>query len=65
MLKKNDICFISIGYQLLIIKNEIIKVNAGMSEQIIKVGLSPSKKILTICFNNSPSKMMKNTFSFI
>ena len=28
----------------------------------IKVGLSPSKKI---CFNDSPSKMMKNAFYFI
>ena len=27
-----------------------------------KVGLSPSKKKVFICFNDSPSKMMKNPF---
>ena len=31
----------------------------------IKVGLSPSKKYCFICFNDSPSKMMKNPFYFI
>ena len=31
----------------------------------VKVGLSPSKKIFFICFNGSPSKMMKNAFYFI
>ena len=31
----------------------------------LKVGLSPFKKILFICFNDSPSKMKKNTFYFI
>ena len=30
-----------------------------------KVGLSPSKKICFICFNESPLKMVKNTFYFI
>ena len=30
-----------------------------------KVGFSPSKKICFICFNDSPWKMMKNTFYFI
>ena len=31
-----------------------------------KVGLSPSKKKkVFICFNGSPSKMMKNAFYFI
>ena len=40
------------------------------SEQIyegffIKAGLSPSKKVFFICFNNSPSKVMKNVFYFI
>ena len=28
----------------------------------IKVGLSPSKIVFLICFNDSPSKMMKNEF---
>ena len=31
----------------------------------IKVGLSPSKNTFFICFNDSPSKMMKNAFYFI
>ena len=31
----------------------------------LKVGLSTSKKVFFICFNNSPSKMMKNAFYFI
>ena len=30
-----------------------------------KVGLSPSKKDFFICFNSSPSKLMKNAFYFI
>ena len=30
----------------------------------IKVGLSPSKKNCFICFNDSPSEMMKNAFRF-
>ena len=33
--------------------------------KIVKVGLSPSKKISFICFSDSPSKMMKNAFYFI
>ena len=32
---------------------------------IIKVGLSSSKKIFLVCFNDSPSKMIKNAFDFI
>ena len=32
---------------------------------ILKVGLSPSKKIYVICFIESPLKMMKNAFYFI
>ena len=30
-----------------------------------KVGFSASKKVFFICFNDSPSKMKKNTFYFI
>ena len=30
-----------------------------------KVGLSPSKKVFFICFNDGPSKIMKNAFCFI
>ena len=33
-------------------------------EKIIEVGLSP-KKHCVICFNESPSKMMRNAFYFI
>ena len=29
---------------------------------MFEVGLSPSKKICFICFNDSPSEMMKNAF---
>ena len=31
----------------------------------IKVGLSPSKKEIFICFNDIPLKMMKNAFCFM
>ena len=31
-------------------------------EHWLKVGLSPSKKKIIICFNDNPSKMMKNAF---
>ena len=32
---------------------------------LIKVGLSPSKKVCFIYFNESPLKMMKNAFHFM
>ena len=32
---------------------------------MFKIGLSASKKGFLICFNDSPSKMMKNAFYFI
>ena len=37
----------------------------NLPDLLIKVGLSPSKKSFFICFNDSPSKMMKNAFYFI
>ena len=37
----------------------------GHSHQQLKVGLSPSRKFFFICFNDSPSRMMKNAFYFI
>ena len=37
----------------------------NLPDLVIKVGLSPSKKVFFICFNDSPSKMMKNAFYFI
>ena len=36
-----------------------------LSDLNIKVGLSPSKTIFFICFNDGTSKMMKNVFYFI
>ena len=36
-----------------------------ISADMFKVGLSPSKKFFIICFNDSPSKMIKNAFYFI
>ena len=35
------------------------------TEEILKVGLSPSKRIYVIYFIDSPLKLMKNTFYFI
>ena len=31
----------------------------------VKVGLLGTKKVVFICFNESPSKMMKNAFYFM
>ena len=31
----------------------------------VKEGLSPSNKFISVCFNESPLKMMKNAFYFI
>ena len=36
-----------------------------LKEPLIKVGLSPFKKICVICFNESPLKMMKKASYFI
>ena len=33
----------------------------NISQKCLKVWLSPSKNVFFICFNDSPSKMMKNT----
>ena len=38
---------------------------AHKTKSSIKVGLPRSKKNLFICFNDSPTKMMKNAFYFI
>ena len=45
----------------------ILKVanNISTSWCLFKVGLSPSKKFFLICFNYSPSPMMKNDFYFM
>ena len=46
-------------------KNRIIQNIEGEFSKhfvVLKVGLSPSKKIRVICFIESPLKMMKNTF---
>ena len=34
-------------------------------KEFLLVGLSPSKKSFCICFNDSPSKMMRNAFYLI
>ena len=36
-----------------------------LPQPILIVGLPPSKKFILICFNESPSKLMKNVFYFI
>ena len=36
-----------------------------MDQVELKVGLSPSKQVIFIHFNESPLKMMKNAFYFI
>ena len=41
------------------------KLDLGSCHNLVKVGLSPSKKKIIICFNDSPSKVMKNAFYFI
>ena len=40
-------------------------VDKAIPEVTFKVGLSPSKFFIIICFNNSPSKIMENAFYFI
>ena len=37
----------------------------GYVMKLTEVGLSPSKKLWFICFNENPLKMIKNTFYFI
>ena len=36
-----------------------------MVNENLKVGLSLPKKLFFICFNDSPSKMMKNAYFFL
>ena len=40
-------------------------IKAGHANKRLKVGLSPSKKIFLVCFNESPLKMMKNALYFM
>ena len=54
--------WLSQGWQLLKAISHMQKFICFLS---VKVGLSPSKKKFIICFNDSPSKMMKNAFYFI
>ena len=42
-------------------RNVKLKLKTGFN----KVGLSPSKKICFVCFNEGPFKTMKNAFYFI
>ena len=41
------------------------KLNIADFLSLLKVGLSPSKKVCFICFNQRPLKMMKNAFCFL
>ena len=43
----------------------ILHFQISWRHQILKVGLSHSKKKFFICFSDSPSKLMKNAFYFI
>ena len=45
--------------------NETSNVQEFLYTQSLKVGLSPSKKVCVIYFNESPLKMMNNAFYFI
>ena len=54
----------------IVFKKQITKIyvkqqRPGWVPRVFKVGLSPSKKNCFICFNKSPSKVMKNAFYFI
>ena len=40
--------------------NSYNSIAVTITPRFIKAGLSPSKKILFICFNESPLKVMKN-----
>ena len=52
-------------YMTVLIQITNTEVFAFIAVLVFKVGLSPSKKKVIICFNHSPSKMMKNAFYFI
>ena len=43
----------------------LMKFSSTMKKILFKVGLSPSKKVRCICFNENILKMMKNDFSFL
>ena len=46
--------------------SDLLKNEKDESKELLKLGLSPSKKKKCfICFNDSPSKAMKNAFYFI
>ena len=47
------------------VKEERKKSSKVSKQYLFKVGLSPSRKICFICFNESTLKMMKNAFYFI
>ena len=52
-------------YRLLIATSIDYRVQCYLFIKLVKVGLSPSKKVCFICFNESPIKMMKNAFYLI
>ena len=56
--------YFEINHEVLI-NNMLTKIqNLSFIHQVLKVGLSRSKKTF-ICFNDSPSKMMKNAFFYL
>ena len=52
-------------YRLLIATSIDYRVQCYLFIKLLKVGLSPSKKVCFICFNESAIKMMKNAFYLI
>ena len=50
--------------QEILLKAAVIERN-HLLQTVLKVGLSPSKKIGLICFSESPLKMVQNAFYFI
>ena len=59
-LYKLIVAFILAGFKL-----SIPFVDKAIPKVTFKVGLSPSKFFIIICFNDSPSKVKKNAFYFI
>ena len=63
--KSMCIVFTSFLFHFLIYTKPKERTLVYTTNSTIKVGLSPSKKIIFICFNDSRLKVMKNAFCFI
>ena len=55
---------IFVGYTFFYIRNTLVAFSFGCF-LMFKIGLSTSKNICFICFNDSPLKMMKSAFYLI